>query len=248
MNAVNAPLLAAFSIVVLAGCTTTRTLSVSVDNKTAPVYVQGKPMLQSVKRNTVAVRLLTLTYKTDLGDLLPPTFLVAVRNGGEQPISLSRDDITASVEGRAIHLLTYEEYCDEITRRLGREMATIEAAWRGVDSPPPVIVKPWENLDQTDRLYRGGVSYDFATLRSAQADAAFIEQGSAHLGALHQRRESLLADAQLMMVAEQYSVAPGETINRVIRLSPSDLSSGDRLNIKIKTDGEMHEFFYDVRG
>jgi len=220
MNTVKACVLAAFAILVLGGCTTTRTLSVSQENGATLGFAQGRPWLQSVKRNTVAVWLLTPTYKTDLNDLIPPAFLVVVRNGGDQTMSLSRGDITATADGRPIHILTYEEYCGEIDRQAG--LASLEF------QEPLGIVPGAANQGPEEReAYRS----------VAQFGKRMIDLQSGEL----------LADAGLMLVLDQYLIAPGQAIKGVVRLKPSDLSSGQRLRILVKTGDETHEFFYDVR-
>ena len=114
MSAMKACVLAAFGVATLTGCTTVRTLSVSPENSTARANgeVSGERIvwLQSAKKNTVAVCLLTPAFSIRLAELAPPAFLVVVRNGGEQTISLSGDDVTATLDGRPIHLLTSGEY------------------------------------------------------------------------------------------------------------------------------------------
>jgi len=218
MNTVKACVLAAFAILVLGGCTTTRTLSVSQENGATLGFAQGRPWLQSVKRNTVAVWLLTPTYKTDLNDLIPPAFLVVVRNGGDQTMSLSRGDITATADGRPIHILTYEEYCGEIDRQAGQESFRLQEPL-GRGEAPNESPELWEP---------GGIMWLGERLIDLQ-------------------RDHLLADAGLMLVLDQYLIAPGQAIKGVVRLKPSDLSSGQRLRILVKTGDETHEFFYDVR-
>jgi hypothetical protein len=218
MNTVKACVLAAFAILVLGGCTTTRTLSVSQENGATLGFAQGRPWLQSVKRNTVAVWLLTPTYKTDLNDLIPPAFLVVVRNGGDQTMSLSRGDITATADGRPIHILTYEEYCGEIDRQAGQESFRLQEPL-GRGEAPNESPELWEP---------GGIMWLGERLIDLQ-------------------RDHLLADAGLMLVLDQYLIAPGQAIRGVVRLKPSDLSSGQRLRILVKTGDETHEFFYDVR-
>jgi hypothetical protein len=209
--------LAVSGIMGLTGCTTTRTLSVCQENGAMLSYVRGKPLLQSMKRNTVAVWLLTPTYKTDLADLTPPAFLVAVRNGEDQTISLSRDDITATVESRPIHILTYEEYCSEINRQTGVESLRVQKPL-GQGEAPNESPEMWEP---------GGIMQ-------------LVEQ------TVDLRRDVMLRDARLMLVLDQYPIAPGHAFKGVVRLRPSDLSGGQRLRILVKTGDETHEFLYDV--
>lgn len=242
MNAVKAPVLAAFGIMVLTGCTTTRTLSVSVENRTAPGYVQGKPLLQSVKRNTVAVWLLTPTYKTDLGDLLPPAFIVAVRNGGDQTISFSRDDVTATVEGRPIHILTYEEYRGEIYRQQVWEWA--RAHW-AAEGP---IFQEANRFPQERRIHDGGRTKDLTDpMYAGYYGPPMYTDYYGPVSTDDMTLDELLADARLMLVLDHYPIAPGQAVKGVVRLKPSDLSSGQQVRILVKAGDETHEFLYDVR-
>jgi hypothetical protein len=133
-------------------------------------------------------------------------------------MSLSRGDITATADGRPIHILTYEEYCGEIDRQAGQESFRLQEPL-GRGEAPNESPELWEP---------GGIMWLGERLIDLQ-------------------RDHLLADAGLMLVLDQYLIAPGQAIRGVVRLKPSDLSSGQRLRILVKTGDETHEFFYDVR-
>jgi hypothetical protein len=241
MNTVKACMLAAFAIMALGGCTTTHTLSVPRGNRIAPVYVEGKQWLQSVKRNTVEVCLLTPTYKTPRGDLLPPAFLVVIRNGGDQTISLWHDDITVTVEGRPVHILTYEEYRDQITRQEDWISAMANSE-RG-----PIFGKatpfPQEQMLQEQR----GEENDYG--RTEDRNQTWGSTGAllAAQRLVDLRRDTELAKSRLALLLDQDLITPGQEIRGVVCLKSSDLSSGHRLRIRVRTGDETHEFVYDVR-
>jgi hypothetical protein len=241
MNAVKAPVLAASAIIVLGGCITTHRLSVSVENKAAPDYQNGMHWLKSVKRNTVAVSLLTPIYKTDTGDQLPPAFLVEVSNGGDQTIELSRDDITATVDGRPIQLLTYGEYCRLIYRESGWAVARIQRALHGAAPSDRGIDSPSQNLSDTGP--RGYVE----VMGAPNVDSSSEVLGATEISTINLHRDADLANARMMLTLDQSSLAPGVSITGVFRLKPSDLPGRQRLRIMIKAGDEMHEFLYDVR-
>ncbi len=241
MNTAKACVFAAFGIMVLGGCATTRTLSVSQANTAAISFAQGKPWLKPVKRSAVAVWLLTPTYKTHLSELLPPAFLVIVHNGGDRLISLSSEDVAATVAGHPVHLLTYEEYRDEIDRQARQEMVKTwaQAGWGPgrIDLPERWVMNSNDQLDHLPPELILSPGVDSALLdRRAQAQALVLEF----------RRGDLLADARLMLGLGQSAISPGRSAARVLRLRPSDLSSGQRLRILVKTGDETHEFLYEV--
>jgi hypothetical protein len=239
MNAMRACVLAAFGVATLTGCTTARTLSVSQENRTTrangKVNGERKHWLLSVKKNTAAVCLLTPACSIRLEDLSPPAFLVAIRNGGDQTISLSRDDVTATVDGRPIHILTYEEYCAAIHDQEVWEWA--RARWAsdgpvsGKVAPPPLEQRAYPpegycytpSTDTNDFVIPVSVS----TIIARTPDDALL-------------------DVRSMPVLGQYSIAPGQTVSGVVRFKPSELSRGQRLRILVRAGDEMHEFVYDV--
>jgi hypothetical protein len=215
-NAAKACVLAAFVVMILGGCATMGTLSVSPANQAALINREERPFLRSAGKNTVAVWLLTPTYRTHLRDLRPPAFLVLFRNGGSGRIILTRKDITATAGGRPIHMITYEEYCDEIERRADKALYAVE------------VKADW----QYDNYMPGDNPY------------AIEQRGVRDVGSW---RKALLADAQLMLVADRYLIGPNQAMWGVVRLEPSDLSSGQQLRILVRMGEETHEFVYDVR-
>ena len=216
----------------MGGCTVTGTISAIPQNKVTATQSGGKTWLVSVRKNTVAVCTLTPTYKTHAKDLLIPAFMVAVRNGGAEGISLSFDDVTASVDGRTLHRLTYDECCQEVIARGDREIATIKAA----------IGNMWSPLDvsQRDQSMAENAATGF------QAMWAFSEQGQTRIMQLGQRREALLAEAKSIMGPSPYPIAPGQAIRRVILFRPSELSAGHQLHIRVTVGGETHEFAFNL--
>ena len=241
MNPVKACVLAAFGLAVLSGCATTRTLSVSAENKAAPVYVQGRPWLQSAKRNSVALWLLTPTYKTRLSELLPPAFLVVVRNGGDQVIGLSRGDITATVAGRPVHVLTSEEYQGEINRQATQTSAAIWAQQPGLGGQVMLPERWVERADgQVDHLAPELIltpAVDGTPVeRRLQFEQAMVDQ----------RRGELLADAGSMLPSARQAIGPGQTFACVLRLAPAGLSGGRQLRVLVRVGDETHEFVYDI--
>jgi hypothetical protein len=233
--------LPALAAALLAGCTTTHTLSVSQANTAAISFAQGKPWLESAKRNTVAVWLLTPTYQTHLSELLPPAFFVVVRNGGDRLISLSSGDITATAAGHPVHLLTYEEYRDEIDRQARQAMVGIWSQAGGLTGRTE-LPERWglNSNDQPDHLPP-------ELILSPGVDSALLDRRAQAQGlVLEFRRNALLADARWMLELNQSAIAPGHSAARVLRLRPSDLSSGQRLRILVKTGDETHEFLYEV--
>jgi hypothetical protein len=233
MNPAKACVLTAFAFLFLEGCTTTRTLSVSRANKTAPVLESGRPLLQSPGKYAAAVWLLTPTYKTRLGDLLPPAFLVVVRNDGDRALTLSREDISATAGGQPIHLLTYNEYCDEIDH---------QARLAGVK------VRDRANRAEGE-MYRdskGRIRYlNPVAAPTSYAEWVHIEQQAWAGGKLIARQhDALLADARQML--DLCSIAPGQTGGGIVRLDPVALSPGQHLSLLVNAGGATHTFLFDV--
>ena len=231
-------------LALLGACTSTRTLSVSPADRTMALQTAGQTWLHSTKRNTVAVCILTPSYDRRPTKLLYPGFLLEVRNAGTGMIGLSRDDITVSQNGRPVHCLTSEEYCSEITRRSEQERATIQAAMRSARAP---LGEPEHGVDyKGDRVGSSDPLANWGYSSLPQTIGSFMEQGRVKLQELDRRRESLLADARSMMRPARDEIAPGQSIRRVIRLRPADLSPGMPVRIRIQADGETHEFAFEV--
>lgn len=241
MNTVKACVLAAFGVAALGGCTTTRTRSVSVENKAAPVYAQRRPWLQSAQRNLVARWLLTPADKTQLSELLPSAFLLVARNGGDQTIGLARGDIMATVEGRPIHVLTPGEYRGVIDRQASQASATIRAQRPGLGGEVELAERWVEREDgQVDHLMP-------EIILTPGVDGAPVERlRPLEQARVNQRRDTLLADVGLMLPPARQAIAPGRTFACVVRLTPSNLSSGRRLRILVKAGEETHEFACDI--
>lgn len=214
---------------ILGGCATTRTLSVSAGNPGAPIEAGGKHWLNSVQRNTVSVCLLTPRFKARPESLLPPVFLVEVRNGGSQTLRFSRDDVAAAVDGRPVHLLTHEGYVGEIDRQQDR---WVSARRRWANEGP--IFSQAGTFPQERSVNDGGRSEDLRTWNSW-----VVPEGEAQLDALSR-------DAQSML--EQCAVAPGQTAGGVVRLVAADLARGRHLRISVRVADETHEFVYDLGG
>jgi len=241
MNMTQAGALAAIGFAALTGCTTVRTLSVAREDGSTQaigeVNRERKLFLLSAERNTAAVCLLTPVFSIDLDDLAPPEFLVVVRNGGDQTIRLSRDGVTATVDGRPVQVLTLEAYLAAIHEQERWESA--RARWEeegpvfreAAPFPQEVqIYSPWEG---------GGRSYvpppdRLPAPRPIAAGRVGNTPGKA-----------LLATRSLPVLGEP-SIAPGKSVHGVVRLKPSELARGRRLRIRVRVGDETHEFAYDV--
>ena len=212
--------LAALAVMLGGGCTGTHALSVSAMNHAAPVYREGRPWLDSVKTNSVAVGLLTPKYKADLRDLLPPAFYVAVRNESRGPIEFSIDDIAVSSGGRTVRLITYREYRAEIVG-LG------EAWLRGVRQ-----------------------AGDRAKMESSDAEPwreKLIDNAARSMTAeITDRWKVLLDDARRMVDRRSYWLKPGEMAGGVVRLNPADVAPHQPLRLAVAIGGETYEFFFDA--
>lgn len=231
MKSMNPVMFVALGAAVMGGCTTTGTISGMPQDKVTAIQSGGNTWLLSVRKNTVAVRPVTPTYRTRAKDFLFPAFLLEVRNGGAEGIALSSDDVTASISGKPVPCLTLGE-CQEVIRRSDREIATIKAA----------IGNMWSPLDMSERDQSLGIGSG----SGLQAMQSFGEQGLTTIQQLYLRREVLLAEAKAMIGPGPSSIAPGQSIRRVILFNPSELSSGHRVIIQVKAGGETHEFSFDL--
>ena len=219
MNSVTGLSLALLAVL-LGGCTDARALKVSPMNPVAPVYRQGRPWLESTKRNQVALWLLTPQFKNDWRELLPPAFYLAVKNEGREPLEFSIDDIMVTSAGRPVRLLSYAEYRAEIVALGGAGLRGVQGAVEQIKAHSPYL-----DLVEETRI-------DYAAQDMS--------------GAITDRWKQLLDDARLMLDRKSYTLKPGEVVGGVVRLRPEDLAADRPLRLTVALNGELHEFLFDA--
>lgn len=243
-------LLLGIMMVILAACTTTRTLSVSPDNPATRTEEAGMPCLRSTGANPVTLWLLTPRFRTDPDDLAPPAFRVLVKNGGAEAFAFSPANITASAGGTAVRVLTAVEFAREIDRQAVamRQMADSNVA------------KAREKLDQFEAVANlalatpgttpgtgVGPMYDFSTVRQSSTDQA-REQLDANqksrAAEIEAWRQNLLEGVQMML--GEHTVSPDEMAGGVVRLDPRAVAAGRTLKLVVTAGGEAHEFLFEV--
>ena len=244
MNAMKAPVFAAFGIMALAGCTTTRTLSVSPANPTTATSAQGATGLRSVKTNAVTVWLLTPEYQTDLRKFAPPAFRVLVSNGGDKAFDFSVADVSASSGGNSVHVFTAAEYREAINRQAQTRLLDVirktaqQKANEGffATSDTPAV------LDAEGRLVH---EVSFPLSSSTVEGWAEIEAAAADKrDAINLERMERLDEARWMLVRR--TVAPGSMAGGIVKLDPTQISRGQALKLVITAGGEPHEFIFEV--
>ena len=220
MNSVTGLSLALLAVL-LGGCTDARALKVSPMNPVAPVYRQGRPWLESTKRNQVALWLLTPEFKNDWRELLPPAFYLAVKNESREPLDFSTDDIMVTSDGRPVRLISYAEYRAEIVALGG---AWLRGVQQGADQQKK-MESPYLGLVEETRI-------DYAAQDLS--------------GAITDRWKQLLDDARLMLDRKSYTLKPGEVVGGVVRLRPEDVVPDRPLRFTVALNGELHEFLFDA--
>ena len=234
-----------FAMALCSGCTTTRTLSVSPANRTAATSEQGVPCLQSVKKNAVAVWLLTPEYQTDLREFDPPAFRVLVRNGGDKAFDFSPVNVIASSGGNSVHVFSSGEYCQAIDRY---EDALLQAAHERTALQKAQAVSAEELLGSVSSRdpMRLGVGGDFSGHQVSDFQAGIDQAATDQWNAINLKRKNLLDEAQLMLVP--HTVAPGLMAGGIVKLDPAQISRGQPLKLVVTVGGETHEFVFEVGG
>ncbi len=92
------------------------------------VYQNGIPVLYSQKNTIVALRPRSATYASTA---LPP-LVIAIYNGTHEPIDVSPDDIEVRLDGKLVHVRTYDEIYAQIRRK--RTEMLVAAAVQGMNA------------------------------------------------------------------------------------------------------------------
>jgi hypothetical protein len=230
------------------GCTTTRTLSVSPSSQTVATSEPGVPCLQSVKANAVTVWLLTPHYRNDPREFSPPAFRVLVRNDGDESFAFSTASIAASSGESPIHVITPEEYRQEVIRRA-------EHLLRGVEATAAKRLAGEEALREYAQAYaprtvrgpNGELMNDFSWRDDGSITAAVAgieSEAETQRAAIRARTQRLLGAAPMMLA--KTTVAPGLMAGGIVKLEPSRIQRGRPLRLVVAAGGETHEFFFDV--
>ncbi|MEW6237907.1 MAG: hypothetical protein AB1656_21170 [Candidatus Omnitrophota bacterium] len=114
-------------IIMLQGCATTLALHPQPSNDQKIIYLKGVSSLVSKKNNTVIVSTSESTHMSNIR----PKFIIGVCNDTKEPFNFSiEDNITATVNGEAWKVYTYEELVEEVRR--AQSAALIGAALFGM--------------------------------------------------------------------------------------------------------------------
>lgn len=101
----------------LSGCASTMTLQPIAAADQMSIYVDGTQSLISKGRSVVVVRPKHNTYTTKQR----LTFLVTMRNGTDDPVVFSTENISAFAEGLPLKVFSYDELVAEVHRRRKQE-------------------------------------------------------------------------------------------------------------------------------
>jgi hypothetical protein len=231
------------------GCQSTRTLSVAEKNTVQAVYEGGVPILKSVKRDTVIVRLLTPEFSKDVNAL--PAFFVAVANGGTGAFDFSTSNITATCGSAPVRVYT----AADVQKRIEHEAAMLAfaTALNGASQSMQASMPQQTYTSGYASAYGSGgyananyygTSTTYNPAATAAAQAQINANTSQQMATIAGLRNAQLNGLGSMLKRE--TIAPGAFAGGVVKLHAEDIRNGQIVTLHVQTGSEVHDFLFAV--
>jgi hypothetical protein len=236
------------SLVLLGSCSSS--LSVSPNNPVPPIYEQGDPVLVSLKKHEVMVRLISHGFSSSIHDL--PSFLVVFKNRGNLNLEISETNVTGLCGSKSVRVYSAEKLRKKIQTEA--VMLAMSAALSGASQSIAASMPQQTYSSGSAYAYGSGGGYaraNYSGVASTYNPAATnlaISQINANtaneVNAIASNRHSALADTSTML--QRNTLFPGRIAGGVVKLYGQDLSRGKPLKLVVTIDGEQHEFLFDI--
>lgn len=241
----------AVAVALLAGCATQVRTSPQPLPDQRVKYHDGTPMVFSYGRTLVAVSPSNpLRSGTER-----PRFVVTVGNATDEPFDFDSTNITASLNGRALAVFTFEEVAAEIRKRdaISAALTAFGGALESAGARQQGSRSSFSGSYQSNGS--GGSTYGAytGTIRNSsagQAAAAEVDaRTDARVAAIRSEGESAVQTAARTML-KRTTIEPRKAHTGEIVIASFDVPpEGGALEIKVTISGEVHRFsFTQSRG
>jgi hypothetical protein len=223
----------AMACLAVAGCTTTRTLSVAAGNSAGVERdPDGTTVLRSELKHTVIVRPIAARFSNELREM--PSFAVMVANGGAEVVAFGPGDVRVTSEGVKVTVLSAEGTKQRMMQEMGLQRSGGLINVRdATQSGEPGYRYPDSSSSTSERL-------NVATM--AVRDPNDPRQDNMVLPAMP------VSSRLLSEVLRAQSIRPGGVGGGYLTLEASEIASGAPLQIQVTVAGETHTFRFDVSG
>lgn len=243
-------------IMALSGCATYGIITPIESAEQRMDYRDGRETTTSSKTHTVAIALESATLQSGHR----ANFIIAVKNGSNEEIILSTDNITANLKGEnsmsdmSLMVFTYEDLVREEKKR--QAWAAVAAGLEGIGESMTAANAGYSNTTGTysesaysstgDSAYGYGsyssTTYDYAAAQEAQNAANFRSEARFDQLA-SEGRDNLQALSSRIL--KKHTVYPGDWHGGIVKIQMPRVSDIPNLFVvDINVDNEMHSFHF----
>lgn len=239
------------SVLALSGCTSQMNIRAQPKADQKTVYEAGQPIMLSDKQYSVAVsQASSLVVSNE-----PLRFLVHFANTLNKPINFGPTNITASLNGHPIRVLTYEEIISQMERE--RNSQAFAAALAGMAQSISATGQQQHYGTMSSQYYgtQGYIGHGVGTYSgtSYNPTAAAVAKSNIqantqkNVNTIRQYHNQKVANARASLLATE-TVYPGSMHGGYIRTEPLyGNSASGTLNITVTIGGERHSFDFAVK-
>lgn len=239
----------AIAVVLVTGCVSTKTVTVSSASPVRATYEQGTAVLKSQKTNGVVVRVLTGQFSKETHAL--PAFYVAVSNAGEKEIDFSTANVSALSGKNRVEVYTFEA----MEKKIKREAAMMAFALAMNSASQSMAASMPQTTHSSGSVYATGTGGSARAVYSGTTttyNPAAASAAQAQINAQTMNQMSMVASARdiqlnnLGSMLRRNTLAPGAFAGGVVKLHAEDIQSGEPLKLVVSVGGEPHEFVFDI--
>lgn len=236
-------------LLILLGCASPRSISVSNLNAVDTTYEQGVAVLKSVKSHAVVLRVLSTSFSNETREL--PALLVGFANGRDHAIDFSTQNISCRSGDRVVKVYNFEELEKKIKKEaalLAFALAMNSASQSMAASMPQHTYSSGTVSAYGSGGFAHGSYSGYSTTYNPAASAAAQAQINANtmnmMTAVASSRNIQLNSLSSML--RRNTVGPGEFVSGVVKLHAEDIVAGQPLRLVVSLGSENHEFIFDI--
>lgn len=238
-----------FSGLLLSGCVSTKSITVSDASPVRATYEQGTAVLKSQKTNGVVLRVLTAEFTKETNAL--PSFYVAISNGGDKEIDFSTTNLAAFSGKERVRVYTFEE----LQKKINREAAMMAFALAMNSASQSIAASMPQTTYSSGSAYASGTGgYARATYSGTTTtyNPAAAAAAQAQINAQTMNQMSMVASARDIQlnntgsILKRNTVPPDAFAGGVIKLHAEDIRDGQPLKLIVSLGDETHEFVFDI--